>query len=355
MLDRGALRALRGSQELESLGGSIDIQTKDDGGLVSIAATEDARAREAAELLRRCGAGGIKFIDPLYFLQQGTPPFVDAEGMAKASAESGRGLGEIGLEYESKLLGFDRETLVREMLARYRVMKQSAYDGLNKDRVDMDILEPSAPGLMARFDSGTLPVSGVSGRASILAMAVMHTCNSKGVVCAAPTGGSAGVIPGVVMSVAEEKGSTPEQIALALFAAGAVGLVVAKRATFAAEVAGCQVEIGVAGAMAAAAVVEMYGGTADEALSAAAISLQNTMGSVCDPVKGGCEIPCHSRNAASASSAFTSAALSMGGYRNPIPLDETIDASYEVGKSLPPELRCTALGGIAIAPSARKI
>ena len=127
----------------------------------------------------------------------------------------------------------------------------------------------------------------------------------------------------------------------------------ARRATFAAETAGCQVEIGVAGAMAAAAVVEAAGGPARAALDAAAVSLQNSMGSVCDPVHGGCEIPCHTRNAVAASSAFVCADIVMGGYRNPIPLDETVDASFAVGKALPRELRCTALGGIAIAPSAR--
>jgi L-serine dehydratase len=142
------------------------------------------------------------------------------------------------------------------------------------------------------------------------------------------------------------------QTALALFAASAVGLIVARRATFAAELAGCQVEIGVSGAMAAAAVVEAVGGTARQAVDAAAISLQNTMGSPCDPVAGACEVPCHTRNAVAASSAFTCADLIVGGYVNPIPLDETIDASYEVGKALPSELRCTAKGGCATTPSA---
>jgi L-serine dehydratase len=112
------------------------------------------------------------------------------------------------------------------------------------------------------------------------------------------------------------------------------------------------VEIGVAGAMAAAAVVEAVGGTARQAADAAAVSLQNTMGSVCDPVQGTCEIPCHTRNAVAASSAFTCADLVLGGYKNHIPLDETIDASYAVGKALPRELRCTAAGGLAVTPSA---
>ena len=104
--------------------------------------------------------------------------------------------------------------------------------------------------------------------------------------------------------------------------------------------------------MAAAAVVDACGGTASQALQAAAISLQNTMGSVCDLVQGICEIPCHTRNAAAAASAFVCADLILGGYDNPIPLDDTIDAALSSGKMLPPELRCTSLGGLAITPSA---
>jgi L-serine dehydratase len=126
----------------------------------------------------------------------------------------------------------------------------------------------------------------------------------------------------------------------ALFAAGAVGLVLATRGTFAAEVAGCQVEIGAAGAMSSAAVVEAAGGSVRQALDAAAISFQNTMGSPCDLVQGMVEIPCHTRNAVAASSAFVCADLILGGYSNPVPLDETIDAVMNVGRMLPRELHC---------------
>jgi L-serine dehydratase len=149
-----------------------------------------------------------------------------------------------------------------------------------------------------------------------------------------------------------DSGLSRTRLGLALFAAGAVGFVVARRATFAAEVAGCQVEIGAAGAMAAAAVVEAAGGTARQAADAAAIAFQNTMGSVCDLVQGLCEIPCHTRNAVAASNAFLCADLILGGYRNPIPLDETVDAVFASGKMLPPELLCTSLGGLAVTPSA---
>jgi len=101
--------------------------------------------------------------------------------------------------------------------------------------------------------------------------------------------------------------------------------------------------------------VEAAGGTAGQATDAAAISFQNTMGSVCDLVHGIVEIPCHTRNAVAASSAFVCADLILGGYENPIPLDETIDAVYAVGRMLPAELRCTALGGLAVLPSAKAL
>jgi L-serine dehydratase len=183
----------------------------------------------------------------------------------------------------------------------------------------------------------------------------MHVNGAMGVVCAAPTGGAAGVLPGTLVTLAEERGLDQAAIVRALFAAGAVGAVVAMRATFAAEVAGCQVEIGAAGAMAAAAVVDAVGGSAAQACSAAAISFQNTMGSVCDLVQGTVEIPCHTRNAAAAANAFLCADLVLGGYRNPVPLDETIDAVYDVGRMMPPELRCTSRGGLALAPSAQAL
>jgi L-serine dehydratase len=160
------------------------------------------------------------------------------------------------------------------------------------------------------------------------------------------------VIPGVIKSLAEENNLEENESLMGLLAASGIGLIIAKRATFAAEIAGCQVEIGAAGAMAAAAVVEMVGGSARQAVDAASIALQNTMGSVCDLVQGICELPCHTRNATAASSAFICADLILGRYQNPIPLDEAVDATLRVGEMLPSELRCTALGGIATTPSA---
>jgi L-serine dehydratase len=301
------------------------------------------------------GVTDIWTVDPVYYVKKGDALFSSATEILSEAKNETLTLGQLALNYEAQLLGITKEDAVKEMLRRYEIIKTSVSVGLSDHNSRMQLLDPTANGIMEAEAKGKLAMGGLHTRAAARAMAAMHTNNSMGIVCAAPTGGSAGVIPGVMVTLEEEKNLTSDQLALALFAASAIGIIVAIRATFAAEVAGCQVEIGVAGAMAAAAVVEVAGGTAHQALDAAAISLQNSMGSICDLVQGMCEIPCHTRNATAASSAFVCADLILGGYVNPIPLDETVDAMYSVGKMLPSELRCTALGGLAMAPSARKI
>ncbi len=287
----------------------------------------------------------------VFYQKRGKEIFNKASEIVDLFENKDCSLGQAALEYECSLLGLTEEEALKEMVYRYGIMHGSVRQGLKDENVNMQLLGPTAGKVNSSIDSAY--IGGIHTRAAAMAMASLHISNSMGIVCAAPTGGSAGVIPGVLSALEEEKKLKQEDLAMALFAAGAVGLIVAKRATFAAEVAGCQVEIGAAGAMASAAVVDLAGGTAREALDAAAISLQNTLGSVCDLVQGICEIPCHTRNAAAASNAFVCADLILGGYVNPIGLDETVDASYASGKMLPSELRCTALGGLADTPSAK--
>jgi len=292
---------------------------------------------------------------PVYFVQTGQPLFGSAAQMVELADERRLSLGQLAVTYESQLLGISETQVMREALRRWDIMAQSVELGLQPDFKGLQLLAPSAGAVFQAEAAGKLSARSLHTRAAARALAVMHVDASMGVVCAAPTGGSAGVIPGAILTIAEERSLTRQQIALALLAAGAIGLIVAQRATFAAEIAGCQVEIGASGAMAAAAVVDALGGSARQACDAAAISFQNTMGSVCDLLHGAVEIPCHTRNAAAAACAFVNADLILGGYANPIPLDETIDAVYSVGLAMPPELRCTSKGGLAVAPSAKAI
>jgi L-serine dehydratase len=301
------------------------------------------------------GVRSLRELPPIAHVKHGGALFESAE-QALALADDRRwSLGRAGIAYECQLLGLDEAAVTAEMARRLGIMRASVQDGLSESARPMQLLSPTARRVLDAEREGRVAVGGFHTRAAARAMAVMHVNGAMGVVCAAPTGGSAGVVPGVIVSLMEERGLEEAGAVRALFAAGVVGLIVASRATFAAEVAGCQVEIGAAGAMAAAAVVEVAGGTARQAADAAAIAFQNTMGSVCDLVHGIVEIPCHTRNAAAAASAFVCADLAMGGYLNPIGLDDTVDAVYAVGRMMPTELRCTALGGLAVAPSALRM
>ena len=297
----------------------------------------------------------IRTASPFLHVLRGRPLFESAEEACARSLEEGKRLGALARASEAQLLGLSEEVVEEEMRRREQVMTQAVLRGLRDEDVAMRLLPPSAGSILRAEAEGRLPLGGILTRAAARAMAAMHVNSSMGVVCAAPTGGSAGVLPGVVTTLRQDCGRSEEEILRGLFAAGAVGAVIATRATFAAEEAGCQVEIGAAGAMAAALVVEAFGGSAETACAAAAVALQNTMGSPCDPVRGVVEIPCHTRNAVAASCAFVCADLVTGGYANPLPLDETVDAAYAAGKMLPPELRCTARGGLALCPSARNM
>lgn len=298
------------------------------------------------------GVHSVWMAPPLLFVQCGEPLFSSAAEMVALAEERGCSLGQIALAYESALLGLPEDEVLGEIVHRFKVMQAAVHRGLEEGLPLMQLLQPSARQVYHAEAEGRMAVGGIHARAAARALAMMHVNSGMGVVCAAPTAGSAGVIPGVLVTLVEEKGLGQEQAVLALLAASAVGLVVAMRATFAAEVAGCQVEIGASGAMAAAAVVEAAGGSARQAANAAAIAFQNTMGLICDPVQGTVEIPCHTRNAVAASGAFVCADLILGGYLNPIPLDETVEAVYAVGQMLPRELKCTALGGLSLTPSA---
>jgi L-serine dehydratase len=297
----------------------------------------------------------IWYASPIFYVIRGEPLFQTAEQMVFLANQGSLTLGEIALQYEAQLLKMSPEKIMEAVEKRVSVMLASVKAGLEGKNSKMNLLQHSASILNKNEKERNLFGNNFNTRSAIRALAAMDVVSSGGVICAAPTGGSAGVLPGVLYTLQKDFNIGIEKLCLCTLAAGAIGLINSNRSTFAAEIAGCQVEIGMAGAMACAAVIEAANGLPQDAANAAAIALQNTMGSVCDLVAGMCEIPCHTRNATAASNAFVCADLILGGYINPIPLDETIDASFETGKMLPVELRCTALGGIAITPTAKTL
>ena len=188
-------------------------------------------------------------------------------------------------------------------------------------------------------------------KAIAYSMGVLEVNASMGLIVAAPTAGSAGVLPGVLLALQEEKELSDETLYHGLLNASAIGYLLMRNASVAGAEAGCQAEVGAASAMAASAIVEMMGGTPEASLQAASFALSNLLGLVCDPIAGLVESPCQSRNAIGVANAITSAELAMSGIAHPIPFDEMTQAMLRVGKSLPFSLRETAMGGCAATPT----
>ena len=206
---------------------------------------------------------------------------------------------------------------------------------------------------MAPTDTSASLLGAVQTDATAKAMAVLERSATMGVIVAAPTAGSAGVVPGCVLALADHLHLDDEQIMDALFCAAAIGLNLTTAACVAGAEGGCQAEVGSAAAMAAAALVQMMGGTPQQSLDASSIALSNLLGLVCDPVGGLVEVPCQNRNAIGVAAAFSSAQLALSGIGSLVPFDEMAKVMLSVGHALPASLRETAKGGIAQAPSAK--
>lgn len=246
----------------------------------------------------------------------------------------------------------DAATVDARMKKALGIMKESAHAPLTKTVRSMGgMIGGEAAKLEKRRAEGKSICGSVLTKAVIYSQAVLEVNASMGVIVAAPTAGSAGVVPAVLFALAEEFDISDERLCDGLFTAGAIGSILMKNASVSGAEAGCQAEIGSAAAMASAAAVELMGGTPEQCFEAATITIGNMLGLVCDPIAGLVEAPCQSRNAAGASNAITSAEMALAGIKSAVPFNEMVDAMYRVGKKLPMELRETALGGCAATPT----
>ena len=233
------------------------------------------------------------------------------------------------------------------------VMKSSARKAIKEPAKSMGgLIGGEAHLLSGHLSAGKQICGNVLSRGMAYAMAVLEVNATMGVIVAAPTAGSSGIVPGLLLSLQEEHHLSDGSIMDALFNAGAIGYLAMRNATVAGAVGGCQAEVGVASAMAASAAVELLGGSPKQCLNAASTVLMNMLGLVCDPVGGLVEYPCQYRNAAGVANALAAAELALSQVPQLIPFDEMLATMYTVGKRLPAELRETALGGCATAPTA---
>ena len=232
------------------------------------------------------------------------------------------------------------------------IMKDAVNEPLMQPKRSMGGLIGGEAKKVSDFGKTDRSVCGsLMSKAISYSMAVLEVNASMGLIVAAPTAGSAGVLPGVLLALQEEKQLSNELLHSAILNASAIGYILMRNASVSGAEAGCQAEVGAASAMAASAVVEIMGGTPEMSLEAASIAMSNLLGMVCDPIAGLVESPCQSRNTIGAANAITCAELALAGVTHPIPFDEMAEAMYRVGKSIPFELRETAMGGCAGTPT----
>ena len=252
------------------------------------------------------------------------------------------------------IVGETTDESVNSRMARVlEIMKDAAFSPVKTPVKSMGgLIGGEAQKLSRHLASGKGICGNVLEKAITYAMATLETNASMGLIVASPTTGSAGIVPGLLLALQEVYDFSDEDIQKALFNAGAIGYLAMRNATVAGAVGGCQAETGVAAAMAASAATELMGGTPLQCTYAASTVLMNMLGLVCDPVGGLVEYPCQNRNASGVAIALVAAEMSLAGITQLIPLDEMITIMFTVGKKLPAELRETALGGCATAPSA---
>lgn len=279
--------------------------------------------------------------------------FKDAKELLKLCDEYGMKISEVMRRRECELAETPLEEVNHRMTKAWEIMKESAKQPLNSPEKSMGgLIGGEAKKLAGHRTKGKNICGNVLGRAITYAVAVLEVNASMGLIVAAPTAGSSGVVPGLLLALQEEYQVSEERILDGLMTAGAVGYLAMRNATVAGAVGGCQAEVGVAAAMAAAAAVELMEGTPRQCMDAASTVLMNMLGLVCDPVGGLVEYPCQNRNAAGVANALVAAEMALSGITQLVPFDEMLDTMYAVGRKLPAELRETAKGGCAITPSA---
>lgn len=278
--------------------------------------------------------------------------FISGETLLENCRKEQKPISEIMRQREITCGSLTEQQVTEKLKEVLRIMKEGVKEPLEHPKKSIGGLIGGEAKLVSDHEKEADSICGtVLSRAIAYSMAVLEVNASMGLIVAAPTAGSSGVLPGVLLAVRDVKNLNDETLYKGLLNASAIGYILMRNASVSGAEAGCQAEVGAASAMAASAVVEMMGGTPEMCLDAASTALSNLLGLVCDPIAGLVESPCQSRNAVGVANAITCAEIALSGVKNVIPFDEMAEAMYRVGKSLPFELRETAMGGCAGTPT----
>lgn len=279
--------------------------------------------------------------------------FINAKELLELCDKKNMSISDVMKMRECDESTSSKEEIINKMKRVLEIMRDSSTLPINTPIKSMGGLIGGEAKKLSEYQKQEKNIGGrVLSKAVMYAMAVLECNASMGLIVAAPTAGSSGVVPGLLLAMQDVYSFSDEKIIDALFTAGAIGYLAMRNATVAGAVGGCQAEMGVAAAMAAAGAVELMGGNPSQCLDASSTVLMNMLGLVCDPVGGLVEYPCQNRNASGVANALVAAELTMAGIKQLIPFDEMLDTMYKVGKRMPVELRETALGGCAVTKSA---
>jgi L-serine dehydratase len=299
----------------------------------------------------------IRQIDPVMPILSGVMldlPFGSIDEMMSLADKEGYDLSQLAVLYESSLAGIEPQKVLSIMKEIVLKIQNSISEGLKGTNYRDRILGYQS-NLILEAEKEKKIIPTILNKVIAYVTALMEVKSSMGIIVAAPTAGSSGVLGGVILAVAEELSEDIESVTKAFMAAGIIGVFIADKYTFAAEEGGCQVECGAASGMAAAGLVQLMGGTARQAINASSMALQNILGMICDPVADRVEVPCLGKNIIGATNALNSANMSIAGFDHVIPLDEVIDAMKSVGDIMPSSLCCTGLGGLSVTPTAKRL
>ncbi len=264
-------------------------------------------------------------------------------------------ISEIMIEQEMLITKRSREEIIAQMDHNLTVMEEAVEKGLQGVESTSGLTGGDAVLLQKYMEKGNTLSGNLLLDAVSKAVATNEVNAAMGTICATPTAGAAGIVPGTLFAVKDKLNPTREQMIHYLFTTGAFGFVVANNASISGAAGGCQAETGSAGSMAAAAIVEMAGGTPQQSAEAFSIVMKNMLGLVCDPVAGLVEVPCVKRNAMGAAKALVGADMALAGVVSRIPTDEVIGAMHRIGQSMPSALRETAKGGLAATPTGKAL
>lgn len=265
-------------------------------------------------------------------------------------------IGEIMLMMEAEKSGRDKQTIIDMMEERLIKMREAIDSGIkDASTAPSGISGGDAVKMFDYVHQGKSLSGNYISNAMSFSLATSESNARMGVIVATPTAGAAGILPGVLFSLHKNDGLPYKDLVMGLFAASMLGLVIANRSFISGAAGGCQAEVGSATAMAAGTIVELKGGTPEQAVNATALAMKSLLGLVCDPVAGLVEVPCIKRNVIGTSIAFSAADMSLAGIESRIPCDEVIEAMYKIGKDMPRTLRETALGGLAVTETGEEV